>query len=153
MATRHSQVVINTEGVLKLSQYGQWDGYPSGQGVKVLEFLRSANLEKYDMEVSKLRQPTKEEKLMINKDKDWEFNYPYLSRDCGSNIHKMIENGEVKFVNIQDKKDALSWCDGFYTIDLQKNTFTAEYYNIKQTYSLDNLPSNETFLTDFKEKI
>ena len=54
MGTRHSQMVINKAGETKVVQYGQWDGYPSGQGVDILAFLRGADLDKYDEEVSKL---------------------------------------------------------------------------------------------------
>lgn len=150
MGTRHSQMVINVEGEVKLRQYGQWDGYPSGQGVDILNFLRSANLELYNKEVSKLVAPTKEQEIVIDKDDKWSENYPYLSRDCGFKIHKMIEQGEVKFVYLQDRKDALSWCEGFYTIDLQKNKFIAEYNGIKKTYNLSRLPTDKKFLKDFE---
>lgn len=150
MGTRHSQMVINVEGETKLSQYGQWDGCPSGQGVGILEFLRTANLEKYLEEVNKLRQLTKEEHECIDRQKDWSTNYPYLSRDCGSKIHKMIEDGEVQFVYLQDKKDALSWCEGFYTIDFSKNLFIAKFDKVKK-YRLDKLPSNKKFLKDMED--
>ena len=151
MGTRHSQMVINVEGETKLRQYGQWDGYPSGQGIAILEWLRTANLEKYLEEVNKLRQPTKKEEVEIDNLKDWEKVYPYLSRNCGSKIHKMIEDGEVEFVYLQDKKDALSWCEGFYTIDFSKNLFIAEYYDTTKRYRLNDLPSNKKFLKHFKD--
>jgi hypothetical protein len=32
MGTRHRQTVITKEGEQRISQYGQWDGYPSCQG-------------------------------------------------------------------------------------------------------------------------
>ena len=38
MGTRHQQMVINQKGEIKLSQYGQWDGYPSGQGKDILTY-------------------------------------------------------------------------------------------------------------------
>ena len=147
MGTRHSQMVINKEGEVKLRQYGQWDGYPSGQGLKVLQFLRNSNLEKYYEEVNKLREITDDEAKEINKLENWSVEYPYLSRDCGSNIHQMIENGEVKFVSIE----STYWCEGFYTIDFQKNTFEAEFHGTLKTYKLDKLPTEKKFLKDFKE--
>lgn len=38
MGTRHLIEVV-VDGQIKVAQYGQWDGYPSGQGVDVLKFL------------------------------------------------------------------------------------------------------------------
>ncbi len=39
MGTRNLTMVIS-KGETKVAQYGQWDGYPSGQGVNILEFLK-----------------------------------------------------------------------------------------------------------------
>jgi hypothetical protein len=32
---------VYVDGQFKIAQYGQWDGYPSGQGKTILDFLRS----------------------------------------------------------------------------------------------------------------
>lgn len=40
MGTRHLIMVIDKNNALKVAQYGQWDGYPSGQGVDVLAFAK-----------------------------------------------------------------------------------------------------------------
>lgn len=145
MGTRHHQKVINKKGELKVSQYGQWDGYPSGQGFNILEYLRHGNLDKYQEELDKLRQITDAESDMVDQDPEWRTNYPYLSRDCGADIHQMIENGEVKFVQFIDDEEVISWCQGFYTVDFQKNKFIAYYNGIEREYSLDDLPSDEIF--------
>ena len=34
MGTIHIQTVMNKVGEVKISQYDQWDGYPSGQGIQ-----------------------------------------------------------------------------------------------------------------------
>ena len=39
MGTRHLICVVK-DNEYKLAQYGQWDGYPEGQGVNILRFLR-----------------------------------------------------------------------------------------------------------------
>lgn len=44
MGTRHLIGVIDRKGTLKVAQYGQWDGYPSGQGVDVLKFAKNKAL-------------------------------------------------------------------------------------------------------------
>lgn len=41
MGTRHLIAVIDRKGTLKVAQYGQWDGYPSGQGVDALKFAKN----------------------------------------------------------------------------------------------------------------
>ena len=148
MGTRHLQTVINSKGETKLSQYGQWDGYPSGQGIDILKYLRGANIVKYQEEVNKLREPTEAENKIIDADKKWYETYPYLSRDCGSRIHQMIENGEVKFIVLCDLKEAGYWCEGFYTIDFQKNTFTSEFHGTIKEYNLNELPTDEQYLYD-----
>ena len=40
MGTRNLTMVIDKKGELKIAQYGQWDGYPSGVGADVLEFAK-----------------------------------------------------------------------------------------------------------------
>ena len=40
MGTRHLTIVAAAGGY-PVAQYGQWDGYPSGQGVTALNFLKT----------------------------------------------------------------------------------------------------------------
>ena len=51
---------------------------------------------------------------------------------------------------LEQIKQKDSWCAGFYTINFQTNEFIAEFGGIKKRYSLDNLPTVEQFLFDFK---
>lgn len=146
MGTRHLQRVITKSGEKKISQYGQWDGYPSGQGVKILEYLRKGNLEKYQENVSKIPLLTQKQCDKINKDPDWDKKYPYLSRDCGSKIHQMIEDGVVKFINLMNEDEAEKWCEGFYTIDFNKNVFVSDYHGRVKSFSLDKLPTTKRYL-------
>lgn len=146
MGTRHLQTVITKEGETKIQQYGQWDGYPGGQGVGILQYLRTGNLDKYQENLKNINQATKDQIDEVNRDKNWTRNFPYLSRDCGCDIHKMIEEGKVKFVMHTSEEEAKKWCEGFYTIDFSKNEFTSEFYDKKQTFKLDSLPSEEEYL-------
>ena len=50
MGTRNLTIVKNEKGEIKIAQYGQWDGYPEGQGVTILRFIRN----KEDMEDLKM---------------------------------------------------------------------------------------------------
>jgi hypothetical protein len=152
MGTRHHQTVIDKNGKLRLSQYGQWDGYPKGQGIDILEYLRTADLEKYQNSLSKIKKITKKQGEEIDKLKDWAERYPYLSRDCGAKIHKLIEEGKVEFVGWTTKLEANKWCVGFYEINFKKRTFTTRYYDVNVTVSLDKLPTNEEYIEMTKSK-
>lgn len=149
MGTRHFQKVITKEGEVKVRQYGQWDGYPSGQGVDILRYLRTGDLEKYQQELGKLREITEEEREVVDNDLNWETNYPYMSRDCGSRVHKMIEDGLVKFVAHCDDQEANKWCEGFYTIDFQNGVFVSEYRGRLVSYDIDKLPTDEDYIESF----
>ena len=149
MGTRHRQAVISKDGELKVNQYGQWDGYPDGQGASILEYLKTGNLEKYQANLEKIPQATSGQLDAIRELKDWREQYPYLSRDCGSDIHQMIENGHVKFVDHIDEAEAQRWCEGFYTIDFNKGVFISEYNGKTTTHKLDSLPSKEEYINQF----
>lgn len=43
MGTRNLTMVIDQKGQTKIAQYGQWDGYPSGQGLTILQFIRETS--------------------------------------------------------------------------------------------------------------
>ncbi len=146
MGTRGHQRVINKKGALMLSQYNQWDSYPSGQGLQILNYFRTGDLKKYQDNLNNLSQITIEEAAIVDADKDWKINYPYLSRDCGANIHQMIEDGEVKFVQFMDDE----WCEGFYTIDFHENKFIAKFHDVTCEYPLNDLPSDEEFINQME---
>jgi hypothetical protein len=153
MGTRHHQKVINKRGELKVSQYGQWDGYPDGQGFEILDYLKQGNLDRYQEELDKLHLITDEESKIVDADPKWQENYPYMGRDCGSKIHQMIEDGEVKFVQFIDDEEAKRWCQGFYTIDFQQNKFIAEFNGVIREYSLSDLPTDEQFLRQMSDEV
>ena len=58
MGTRHVTAVF-LNGEPRVAQYGQWDGYPSGQGVTILDFLRKSSKKSYSIDDL----PTKQEFL------------------------------------------------------------------------------------------
>lgn len=150
MGTRNLQTVISKEGEMKVHQYCQWDGYPSGQGIDILRFLKTANIEKYTENVSKLRWITDKEGEIIDTISEWYLLCPQLSRDFGSRIHKAIEIEAVKVV--QNTKDAEIWCEGFYTIDLKKMEFKTEWRGKIVTFTIGNLPTEQEYLKSFEDE-
>jgi len=106
MGTRHLLMVISKKQT-KVAQYGQWDGYPSGQGVSILKFLFNVDLKEFQNRVDKLRfmndNDYKELKAFyksIGVKKNGGFDikqnaliqkkYYHLSRGCSSDILPLI---------------------------------------------------------------
>ena len=149
MGTRHFQKVISKEGEVILAQYGQWDGYPSGQGVDILDFLRRADIDEYESKLKSIR--TISDKEVDALDDDWGEKYPYLSRDCGAKIHQMVMDGVVEFKYMTDEQEANKWCEGFYTINLKDNVFITEFHGVAIEVSLDDIPRKEKYLSMFAQ--
>jgi hypothetical protein len=152
MGTRHLQTVIDKKGKLRISQYGQWDGYPSGQGTDILNYLRGANLKRYQEQLEKIKPITAKKTKEVESFENWNEAFYFLSRDCGSRLHYMIEWGAVPFVWLHDEKVKKWGCAGFYTIDFKRNVFISEYEDVTRVYALNELPTNEQYLLDMKEK-
>lgn len=186
MGTRGLQVVVSG-GEVKVANYNQWDSYPSGQGVDVLNFLRDKMKPVFAENVSKCSWITEEEMkalwktvgeisedgmVSIEVSKKFSEKYPWLHRDCGSDIFDHIQNADGGL----QTRDALSFaadslfCEWAYVVDLDKQTFEVyqgfnktpltqedrffslqkegcEYYPVKlvKSYSLSNLPDNDVF--------
>lgn len=141
MGTRHHQKVISKNGDLKISQYGQWDGYPSNQGVDILKYLRNGDLDKYQESLENIVEADEEYLESVFSKENWEVDYPHLSRDCGAKIHNLVEKGFIEKVVFICESEAYEWCEGFYTIDFQNNYFKTEYKGVSVKYKLDNLPT------------
>lgn len=137
MGTRNL-TCIYLDGEYKVAQYGQWDGYPEGQGLTCLEFLRSMDEEKFRKELME-RQFAPDGYIqgvyaaygahdgmisVTNADK-LENRFPEFSRNTAANILNLIMEGKVG-PYLQDEirfaADSL-FCEWAYVIDLDKRTF------------------------------
>ena len=161
MGTRHL-IAVAKDNDYKLAQYGQWDGYPSGQGVDVLAFLKANNLEAFVEKLSNVSFITEEElkqrwiEAGAKPDEEWvtldvsrkmQEMYPKNVRDTGAEILDIIMNADrpIKVINsIQFAADS-AFCEWGYVIDLDKNTFEVfrglNYDPLTESdrfYSLDN---------------
>ena len=145
MGTRNLTMVINKEGETKVAQYGQWDGYPSGQGTTILSFLQAYDLDEFNEKLNVISFFNKKEEEELNNDPNWLTKYPWLTRDLGGEILKTIFNNKfvkktfdpVTFdyhystIEVDIKKlinqttfagDGL-FCEWAYVVDLSKGTF------------------------------
>jgi len=81
MGTRNMTMVIDQEGAKKVAQYGQWDGYPSGVGADILNFLKNTELfEKFKAKLGRVRfaEPEGKDKELLE---SYDNNAPTWSND------------------------------------------------------------------------
>ena len=177
MGTRNLTAVFY-KGEYRIAQYGQWDGYPDGQGITTLEFLRDhMDFDKFTGNLMKLRDMTPEDGAEIDKVREWPKVYPHLSRDAGAKVLQMVQEGPDGMLierNINFAGESL-FCEWAYVIDFDKGTFEAfkgfnkqkldpserfagiplddtEYQQVKfvTSWRLDALPTNEKFLKELE---
>ncbi len=119
MGTRNLTMVISNKET-KVAQYGQFDGYPEGQGFTILKFLRRVNLEKFKKRVNELRFSTDEDIKEINDylasigvKTDWldteqaeKYNkkYGWLSRETAGLILPLIMGNSIRESNFTTGK-------------------------------------------------
>lgn len=148
MGTRNLTIVKKNDEI-KVAQYGQWDGYPEGLGVKLLNYLHNYDLDKLEEQVSKCEwytneeleqmwkdfietlNPTDEQREKLNKgwmsmneSSRWGAYAPALTRDTGGTIIEYIYNGTVTKVqnSIKFIEDGL-FCEYAYLIDFDERKF------------------------------
>lgn len=172
MGTRHLVgVIYNNE--MKVAQYGQWDGYPEGQGATVLEFLRTADLSVFKEKLSNCTYITDEKKIremyVMAGDKPDNISgfvecsvaekfkemWPSLSRDIGAGILEYIYNSEseVLLKNSEDFLEDSLFCEFAYILNLDNNTLICHTDGKKvfATYKFDELPTVEKMVEDYGE--
>lgn len=145
MGTRNLTAVM-LNGKYVVAQYGQWDGYPKGQGSTALEFCREKLQTEFgkeffkdklslvrfvtDEEVKALLQTIGAPDGWLNMDQVQKFDVgmPYLSRNLGAKILQSILQSKEEEVLLRDSiafaADSL-FCEFAYVIDLDKNVFEA----------------------------
>lgn len=152
MGTRGLTCVVKG-GEYKVAQYGQWDHYPSGQGVEILHFLhhgttdrkkgetRKLNLTKFKKQVDKCFWGTAKQVSdawnegcgkkvdgwlsMEDANKFKESKWAYLSRDTGSGILDVVMAAEDKLMLVDSHEFAADslFCEYAYVIDLDHDVF------------------------------
>lgn len=138
MGTRHL-IAVQLDGEYKIAQYGQWDGYPAGQGKTVLNFLRSADLDVFKEKVRNCTWATDEqfedqwvaagaprgaESVPMSIADKFEQLFPENSRNTGAKILDIVYRADKPLAlrnNIDFAQDGL-FCEYAYVIDLDANT-------------------------------
>lgn len=122
MGTRHL-IEVMIDGKVKVAQYGQWDGYPSGQGKEIAKFLKYHYCDyTFSRALRACRFLTKAEIDALGS--QWKEKMPWLSRDLGAKILFIVQAFDgVPLIDASDsKKD--TWIEFCYLIDMDKSTIT-----------------------------
>jgi hypothetical protein len=168
MGTRNLTAVM-MGGEYKVAQYGQWDGYPSGQGATILAFLTiPGNIDRLRAALDRVRFIDGEgrDKELIQ---SYEANAPnwtndpdkrtpeqvrwfttYIHRDLGGDILENIANSADTEILLRDSSEFKgdSSCEWAYIVDLDKMTL-AVYSRSEEptaTFQLSNLPTLGDFI-------
>jgi hypothetical protein len=142
MGTRNLTMVIQDQQT-RIAQYGQWDGFPDGQGITILAFLQDkSNIEKLKQIIPKLHfeteQDIKDKKefakslgstngcLDYKQAALYDMQYPLENPNLGAGVlNKLLEYNnlsEIVLVNSEDFARESLFCQWAYVIDLDKNT-------------------------------
>lgn len=139
MGTRNL-TCVQVNDKIKVAKYCQWDGYPSGQGKTIINFI----LNDFDKDVflKKLRfvrkitdKEMKDAYISVGIDPKSEWinleqanrfkeAYPYLDRDMGGDILLFIQNLDDKIALSYDKDFALDglFCEWCWVLNLDKDS-------------------------------
>lgn len=172
MGTRHMIGVIKG-GTYRVGQYGQWDGYPEGQGYTVLDIMRNVNLDAFNQSIEhcKFVDQKRVREMYVEAgdspdntsgfidmaiaDKFREL-YPSMSRDTGAKILEIVMSAtEEKPVELFDQHDFLddeTFCEFAYVVNLDTKKlicYAGSPNDIFAEYDLGNLPENEKMLEDY----
>jgi hypothetical protein len=137
MGTRNLTAVFY-KGEFKIAQYGQWDGYPAGQGATALDFLRSkGNRARLRAKLADCVYVTEEEmqaalkklgigEWMTSEESDrFHAEFPFIDRDHGANILRLVAGSRSKTIRLQDSlsfaADSL-FCEWAYVVDFDTNS-------------------------------
>lgn len=173
MGTRGLTMVIEG-GQTKVAQYGQWDHYPSGQGLTILEFLRTLDVPYFKGQLKKcaftdgieveefLKSIGAEGGWMIDsQSKLYHTKYPYFSRDHGAEVLNLINNSKDDVILLEDSTEfgtvgGALFCEWSYVIDFDKNVLevnrgTVDRENPTKSFDIKNLPTKEEFVKFFEK--
>jgi hypothetical protein len=168
MGTRNLTKVIDKDGVTKVAQYGQWDGYPEGQGINVLSFLTTDRyaVEELELALDKCYFVSEEEQQAIYAEyneaypeqthlKKFSAMLPSFSRDTCGQILNVVRwsAGKVPLIDESDFENDDLFCEGVYTLNYQTREFISKWNDKVVSFSFDELPTPEIYLESFKKDL
>lgn len=152
MGTRGLTKIIKNDKTV-IAQYGQFDHYPSGQGLTALNFLKDeSNVAKLDINLSYVYEVDSAavDEIWNRIGENVKTAYPSLIRDTGAEILELIANTKDPvpvFLDEDFENDEL-FCEGVYTINLDAKTFITKYDGIETTFFFAEIQNEQ----DIEEK-
>lgn len=147
MGTRNL-TMVRSDKKIRVAQYGQWDGYPTGQGQEIADFLKKADLKKFKKILKTVKEYKHKEIIKAYSDEgatgQWITSdvakkvyakHPSLDRDHGAGILTLIYEGKVNRVQLsEDFKNDRLFCEYWYEVNLDDDTVTmnGKTYTFKQ---------------------
>lgn len=141
-----------------VAKYCQWDGYPGGQGIQALHFLRDefdrdqfeAGLQNVktihgDLQKRWAQVGAKDGRATMEQSDTFKERWPSLHRDMGTDILPYIQEseGEVPVTDSLDfARDSL-FCEWAYVVDLDEETF-----EVYKGFNNDPVDPEARFFTD-----
>ena len=158
MGTRNLTKVIDSNGVTRVAQYGQWDGYPSGQGINAL--IQSYNHRLIESKLDNCHFLSDEEvdghnSIIGASGKAVVDVYPTLSRDTCADIlgYVAFSVGEIPLVDASDFESDELFCEAVYTLNFQTKEFISTYGGHTLTHRLDELPDPKEYLAEWADTL
>ena len=163
MGTRGLTKVIDKDGITKVAQYGQWDHYPEGQGVKILSILTADRyaVEELELSLDKCYFTTDEQREAIYKEyndrypetthlKKFSAILPSFSRDTCGDILNVVRwsAGPVPLMDESEFETDDLFCEGVYEVNYQTNKFISKF-GVTVEFPLDALPTPKDYLQGF----
>lgn len=155
MGTRNLTIVVS-DGQYKVVQYGQWDGYPTGQGQIATNFIinnliSEDGFNSFKEKVDACKFITKaniERKLAdwnsglmtLEQEKAFDEVLPELSRNTGAKILEIINNRSLELQNSINFANDSIFCEWAWLINLDNKTL-----EVYEGFNKSPLEQNERF--------
>lgn len=164
MGTRGLTKVVDANGVTKVAQYGQWDHYPAGQGVTILNFLNRDYYAVGELELAldkcRFIDEAEREKIYADYNRTYPDSthmkkfcamLPSLSRDTCGDILSVVRwsAGPVPLIDESNFEADDLFCEGVYEVNYQTKLFVTKFAGITMEFSLDDLPDQDRYLARF----
>lgn len=144
---------VYIDGDYRISQYNQFDGYPDGQGLHVLQFIRDGMNESVFKKALRNSNYIGEKQLYdlwetygardgyvsLADSEKMKKDHPEFHRDTGARILEILQN-HLEGMMLEDSISfaADSLCEWVWVIDLDKRTFEAYKGFNKRELTLDD---------------